>query len=297
MNLYVIYKTMNKRKFYLYSGLITILFIVWHFSNAKNLHEAHSETIKIALREVGNQLLLSNKDSTSLVLPILELEQSRYQLSFQHDLSFEPSRLVTFIKDNLLKSKLPNNYLVEVIQCLNKEVAYSYKMDEDEEKTIIPCAGRKLPKNCYLIELNFTEKTTPLITKSMLLYLLIYIVSILLIYFILNRKKQLQSSQSQSDNFASIGSFQFYPEQNKLVQKAKEIRLSKKECELLEILVANSNQIVKREELEKKVWKDNGVVVGRSLDTYISKLRKKLKDDEGIKITNVHGVGYKLELA
>ncbi len=75
-----------------------------------------------------------------------------------------------------------------------------------------------------------------------------------------------------------------------------EINLSKKECELLEILVANSNQIVKRDELTKRIWEDNGVIVGRSLDTYISKLRKKLKDDESIKITNVHGVGYKLEI-
>jgi len=46
----------------------------------------------------------------------------------------------------------------------------------------------------------------------------------------------------------------------------------------------------------KKVWEDNGVFVGRSLDTYISKLRKKLKDDDSIKLTNVHGVGYKLEV-
>jgi DNA-binding response OmpR family regulator len=80
------------------------------------------------------------------------------------------------------------------------------------------------------------------------------------------------------------------------MQKAIEIALSKKECELLEIFVANANQVVKREELTKKVWEDNGVIVGRSLDTYISKLRKKLQKDNSIKLTNVHGVGYKLEI-
>ena len=58
----------------------------------------------------------------------------------------------------------------------------------------------------------------------------------------------------------------------------------------------NANQVVKREELTKKVWEDNGVIVGRSLDTYISKLRKKLQQDETIKLTNVHGIGYKLEI-
>ena len=72
--------------------------------------------------------------------------------------------------------------------------------------------------------------------------------------------------------------------------------MSKKECELLEIFVANINQVVKREELTKKVWEDNGVIVSRSLDTYISKLRKKLKEDHAIQFINVHGIGYKLKI-
>jgi DNA-binding response OmpR family regulator len=80
------------------------------------------------------------------------------------------------------------------------------------------------------------------------------------------------------------------------MQKAKEITLSKKECELLEILVENKNKVVKREVLTKKVWEDNGVFVGRSLDTYISKLRKKLIVDDSIQLINIHGIGYKLEV-
>lgn len=66
---------------------------------------------------------------------------------------------------------------------------------------------------------------------------------------------------------------------------------------MLEIFVANPNQIIKREELTKKVWEDHGVFVSRSLDTYISKLRKKLKDDSSIQLINIHGVGYKLEVS
>lgn len=56
------------------------------------------------------------------------------------------------------------------------------------------------------------------------------------------------------------------------------------------------NTVVKRDELVKRVWEDQGVFVGRSLDTYISKLRKKLQEDDSIKITNIHGIGYKLEV-
>ena len=65
---------------------------------------------------------------------------------------------------------------------------------------------------------------------------------------------------------------------------------------MLAIFADSPNQIIKRDELSKKVWEDNGVFVGRSLDTYISKLRKKLKEDSSIKITNIHGIGYSLEI-
>ena len=102
--------------------------------------------------------------------------------------------------------------------------------------------------------------------------------------------------KEKHDEHTTLGSFRFYPQQLKLVKEAVEIGLSKKECELLEIFIAKPNQVITRDELTKKVWEDNGVFVGRSLDTYISKLRKKLSEDTAIKLTNVHGVGYKLEI-
>ena len=99
-----------------------------------------------------------------------------------------------------------------------------------------------------------------------------------------------------TDGLITLGGFNFYPEQNKLVKHPETINLSKKECEILALFVERPNQIIKRDELTKAVWEDNGVFVGRSLDTYISKLRKKLQSDDSVKLTNVHGVGYKLEI-
>jgi DNA-binding response OmpR family regulator len=116
---------------------------------------------------------------------------------------------------------------------------------------------------------------------------------ILFLYF--KRKNKAVPNDNLGD-FLTIGKYKFYPEQNKLIKEAAEINLSKKECELLTIFIAQPNQIIKRDELTKKVWEDNGVFVGRSLDTYISKLRIKLKADESVKLINVHGVGYKLEI-
>lgn len=288
---------MSKRTIFSIVALAILLIAVRTFSDSGKKNEAFSESVKVSLRDVGNQLLLSNQDATSLVLPIIELEKTKYQLSFQQHLPITPDSLVSIIERSFQKAELPNYYLVEVIQCADHEVAYSYKVKNSEENNIIPCRSRILPESCYIVEVKFTGNNQ-FINNQTLLYVLIFIVFFVIhfIFYIKNRLKTIEESRVANLTFLSIGSFQFYPEQNKLVKKAKEISLSKKECELLAIFVANPNQIIKRDELTKRVWEDNGVFVGRSLDTYISKLRKILKEDDTIKLVNVHGVGYKLEV-
>lgn len=284
---------MSRRNIYSVIGLIAILFSVWIFTDSEEENEEFTERVKISFREVGHQLLLSGQDTTSLVLPVIELERSKYELLFEKELSFLPNDLVTIVKNSLEKAELPKNYRVEVIQCADLEVAYSYEIKNDKEKNIIPCAGRLLPKNCYTISIQFSNKESHFGLMSFI-YSLIFIAFIAVLFY--KSKPNAKIKQTDSNTFVPIGIFQFYRDQNKLIKATEEISLSRKECELLAIFIDSPNQIIKRDELMKKVWEDHGVIVGRSLDTYISKLRKKLKDDDSIKITNVHGVGYKLEI-
>lgn len=285
---------MGKRFFLKFSGFIFVLFSIWLIISFEDNKDLFSEKVKVSLRSIGNQLLLINKDSTSLVLPVTALENNKYQLSFQKPLAFDPEQLVSIIDQTFQKAQLPSNYLVETVQCEEQEVAYSYQILNTVERSIVPCAGRYLPKNCYTIEVLFTDLQTTSVSKNIIYYIML--LSGIILLFLGFYKKKEAAIKEESGEYATLGSFQFYPGQNKLVKQAIEISLSKKECELLEIFVANLNQVVKRDELTKKVWEDHGVFVGRSLDTYISKLRKKLETDSSIKITNVHGVGYKLEL-
>lgn len=287
---------MNNCTKYLFKGLAIIAIFTCLLSCSNdNKNEELTEVTKVALRDVGHKLLLFNQDSTSLVKPIVTLNDLKFQLSFEEAVSIHPDTLVNTIKSSFEKADLPKHYLTEVEQCEDGEVAYSYEIKQNIESDIIPCSGRQLPKACYIINVRFTKSIQSNIISNYLFALLALV--LLVLAFILYKRKSNPFAISKNENFAEIGSYQFYPNQNKLVKKAKEISLSKKECELLEILVANPNQVVKRDELEKRVWEDNGVIVGRSLDTYISKLRKKLQDDDSIKITNIHGVGYKLEVS
>ncbi len=273
-----------------YAYIISVVFVTLNFSSC-NRDDSRIEITKIALRDIGNKLLLSNQDSTSLVLPVTKIDAEKYELSFQKELSIKPDSLVIFVKNSLGKANLPEHYLVEVIQCNDYEVAYSYEMKNNEEESIIPCAGRALPLNCYTIQIGFENDKE----QSSIIYLWL-IAPLLLILGFLYRQKKKKINPSVDKLFYKIGNYKFDKDQSKLLYIEKEIGLSKKECELLEILCDNLNDVVKRDELSKRVWEDHGVFVGRSLDTYISKLRKKLKEDDSIKITNVHGVGYKLEV-
>ncbi|CAM1360838.1 Transcriptional regulatory protein, C terminal [Tenacibaculum litoreum] len=282
------------------SNLITnkisiYLFVVITLFTSCATNENFSQRVKVSLRNVGHQLLLSNGDTSSLVLPIQQVNEATYKLSFQDSLKIQPDSLVILVNRSFKKSNFPTDYILEVESCTKEEVVYSYEMRKREEKSIIPCKGRALPKDCYFIEVQFLKKNTSN-NSQFIFYGLLFLTLVFSVAAYQKKRKSKTTATDNVTNVVSLGIFKFYPEQNKLVKQATEISLSKKECELLEIFISRPNEIIKREELTKRVWEDNGVVVGRSLDTYISKLRKKLQDDTSIKITNIHGVGYKLEI-
>lgn len=285
---------MKQRKIYFYGSLCLAILSAVMLLVSQNTNEVQTALIKIALRDVGNKLLLTNQDSTSLVLPIQKLEESKYRLSFQNELAINPDSVVAIIERSFQKANLSSHYQIEVRQCQDFEVAYSYQKNKTEEKSIIPCSERILPQKCYLLEVQFLEKTAPSTAQLIWIRLLIGS-SIMAFVFFLKRKKN-RRPISANGNSIAVGKFQFYPDENKLIVASTEIPLSKKEVELLTVFVTHPNKVIKREELSKKVWEDHGVFVGRSLDTYISKLRKKLSDDASIKLTNVHGIGYMLEV-
>ncbi|RUT80074.1 response regulator transcription factor [Ancylomarina longa] len=90
----------------------------------------------------------------------------------------------------------------------------------------------------------------------------------------------------------NIGTFE-YDHTNLSLQRNGEVtRITQKEGEVFYMLLQNKNNVLKREDILVKVWGENDYFMGRSLDVFISKLRKHLKADENIKIENVHGVGF-----
>ncbi|MFL9481212.1 response regulator transcription factor [Chitinophagaceae bacterium LWZ2-11] len=91
-----------------------------------------------------------------------------------------------------------------------------------------------------------------------------------------------------------LGSYHFNPKLRELTHEGKTQTLSPKENELLKMLAEHKNDLLPRERALKKIWGSDTYFNGRSMDVYIAKLRKYLKDDANIEIVNIHGNGFRL---
>lgn len=103
------------------------------------------------------------------------------------------------------------------------------------------------------------------------------------------------STNSTEKNF-ELGAFNFDCHNFTLHHSSGEKSLTQKEAEVLKLLCENKDRVLKREEILKKVWGNDDYFLGRSMDVFISKLRKYLKEDPTVQIINYHGVGFKLEI-
>lgn len=102
------------------------------------------------------------------------------------------------------------------------------------------------------------------------------------------------TEEEEKDVTYHFGAFTFDPRSLELTHGETTSTLTKKEGALLSELVKHRDKVVDRSDLLKKVWGKDGYFVGRSMDVYMSKIRKYLKEDEHIEIVNIHGVGFKL---
>ena len=102
--------------------------------------------------------------------------------------------------------------------------------------------------------------------------------------------------EEKEETILQLGSYQFDTLNFRLIHSKFEKTLTKKEAHILKLLYRFKNQVVNRDTVLDAVWGQNDYFVGRSLDVFITKLRKYLKEDESIHIANIHGIGFKLEL-
>ncbi|HTK18461.1 MAG TPA: winged helix-turn-helix domain-containing protein [Mucilaginibacter sp.] len=279
---------------YLY-GSILLLFIsvicaAFSMTDSDDFDIARREVL---LRRIGHELLLQSGDSTSRVLPVKKIAENEYQIRFENNLTFQSDSLVNTIRRLLAKDPLAGDYVVNVLNNSNSSVAYGYAISKNKKDDIIACIGRKQPKARYMINIKF--KSTNTVKNEFLIGGLPFLA---FVGFILlsSVKPHRALPDGQNTDIVTLGSILFDAKNRKLIINDKTLDLTGTETRILLIFALSPNEIIERSRLQKKIWEDEGVIVGRSLDMFISKLRKKLEPDPNINIIVVRGKGYKLEI-
>jgi len=273
---------------------------------------------KAVLRQIGHEVLISHGDSTSRVLPV-ESDSGLFTVSFESPFGFDPGELSFIIYQAMDASQLSPDYLVEVLECETQQVVYSYAYRNTAAESEIPCNGRMQPEGCYQLVFQTLESNPDVVigidtasvassalpmlekpaqpseTNYWSYLLLAGPIAIALAWLVLRYTPKSKRSENQTPStLLEFGQFQLDPVRMKLFVQDNSIDLTSKEADLLALLVKHRNEPLTRETLLNQVWGDEGDYIGRTLDVYISKLRKKLEADEQIKLVNIRGVGYKL---
>lgn len=287
-----------KRRYLIASALALVLISLFAFAfNRKPLQDDFAEQrAKLAIRKVGHLLLLQAGDPSSRILPVREISEGIFQLEFQSQFSFKPDTLVKIVKQNLSVSNLPANYIVSVLDCTTRGMVYGFEINPPGNN-IISCNGRIQPKGCYSIQIAFAGFKNNEPNAGIYQYgsAIVFISLFAFIgYGYLKSKRQITGVEMQ--NHIRLGRFLLFKDQRLLKSDAESIELSDKESRLLGIFASQQNQLIERDRLLKEVWEDDGIFTARSLDMFVSRLRKKLKNDPSIQITNVYGKGYRLEI-
>ncbi len=254
--------------------------------------------VQVALRMIGHEILLSTGDSTSVVAPISKVG-GRYLIQFDTEFELDPNELILVIDSVVGQTNIAKSYLVEVEKCDSNAVVYSYQVGDSTDLNVIPCRSREQALDCYNV--FFTILTTgesgsalandaTSSQNSGLIFALLCVVLIagFVAFYVWKKKPKI------NPNLIAIGEYHFDKLNSELLLQGQKVELTSKESDLLLLLYNSANTTIEREEILKNVWGDDGDYVGRTLDVFISKLRKKLEVDTNVKIVNIRGIGYKL---
>lgn len=274
-----------------------IISTVFFLASSLAKSETEDQHLKVYLRAIGHEFLLQLDDSSSRVLPIEKID-GRFRLGFERTFAFEPDQLSFAAIKVMNERNITDRYIVEIERCKTGELVHSFEARLEQKKMdLMACKQRRLPEDCYQffftpmvkkVPPKDTKHTSALDLKNVYLLLALFMGIGLVFYF----KAQIKKPESNK-NFIPLGLYQFDKKNMVLIAREHSIQLSGKEADLLFLLLSNENKTLEREHILEVVWGDKGDYVGRTLDVFISKLRKKLEADPSIKIINIRGVGYR----
>jgi DNA-binding response OmpR family regulator len=274
--------------------------------------QQRAQRIHLALRRTAHLLLKQTGDSTSTIAPIQQTNETTYLVNLEHTFNYDS--LPTFLQNSFDLQEITSKYDVAVRNCHQEELLLGYSSFDFLKNKNVPCVGRNQPKGCLNFSVTFKDPSvasflamTALDSMEwVMLYGGLFIVAIasMAYFFYKYSKKEMLISSSitpisvQKTDDASliyIGQTIFDTHKHTLLIHNMEQKLTFQEAQLLQLFCEHKNELLERDFILKTVWGDEGVLITRSVDVFVSRLRQLLKADTTLKIVNVYNRGYRFE--
>jgi DNA-binding winged helix-turn-helix (wHTH) protein len=287
--------------------------------------ERFEEKANLALRRTGHHLLLAGGDSTSRIPAVKKLNADTYVI--QLNKPFDYNRLPSLLQESFDLHGIKNNYDVAVMDCKTNELQLGYNFQDYSKTKDVACVGREQIMSCYNVKVTFSLPENQPKSNPVWWTLGLSLAFIGVSYIVLSRRKTVPKGMTNgrmtNDEFSFVfwrkkAALKIETQQEQPIEKSTRLHfgessmdvenqllysantqhnLTFREAKLLHLFIKHQNQVLDRDFILKSVWEDEGVTVGRSIDVFVSRLRKLLQEDSSLKIAAVHGVGYRLEVS
>lgn len=283
------------------AGLLFTQF-VWLTPGANKADKLYfAKKVNLALRRTAHHLLIEKGDSTSRILPVQQLNATTFLVRLERP--FDYGRLPALLQQSLAIHQINSNYDVAVLDCVNGELQLGYNFQDAKAGDEVPCGGRQQGRGCYNLQVVFA---TPEAHGQQSTVWLSWGFGLFLVggaYIVWQRKNRVTKSPvlpadstHKAENLIQLGQVSFNSSNQSVNVAGISHALTYREAKLFHLFVRHPNEILERDFILKSVWEDEGIIVGRSVDVFVSRLRKLLQPDPTVRIVAVHGVGYRLDV-
>lgn len=258
--------------------------------------------VNLAMRQAADRLLDLAGDTTHPIPPVEKLIAGEYLLRLEND--FDYDSLPAYLEAALAQLGIHEAYNVSVNDCWNNQLILGYDAQSLKDGQA-PCGGREQKTGCYNLMVSFPlrhQVKNPDNSTFFWSALAGLAFALIGVFYFKNRKNQptpLLSATPQTTGNSTMlrfGNSALDPSNLYAVVGGNRQQLTFREAKLLHFFAQHPNQVLEREAILAAVWEDEGIIVGRSLDVFVSRLRKILQKDPSVRLVNVHGVGYRLEV-
>ncbi|MBK6997789.1 MAG: winged helix-turn-helix transcriptional regulator [Saprospiraceae bacterium] len=262
------------------------------------------DKINLALRRTADGLLRLSGDSTSRIPAIEQCGVGVWRVRLEQD--FQYDALPALLQASLELYDIRRPYEVAVRRCADATIDLGYHQQDYLENTVVACGGRTMPDGCHFIEISFLEedgKNPFWIAK--IGFLILFLIAFAGFWYIQRGKTTTttplasplghDSNGGGETNWLTFGNSRLDVAGQVLLCNGVRHALTFRETKLLRLFVSSPDRLLERDFILQQVWADEGVLVGRSVDVFVSRLRKKLAADPTVGLVAVHGVGYRME--